>query len=582
MTSKQVESPCNATLECLEGCPPGLYCMEGQCECGVYPDDIIRCNGTRSLILNCNCATFDEERNSTLVGACMFNCGRNLAHQYTTNLLLKPLPRYTKELNSMTCKSMNRNGTLCGRCLPGYHPSAYSFNLTCIRCPHVGWDWFRYIMAAYLPLTLFYVIVLFFKINTTSSYLSSIVIYCQAISLPSMIRSSLLTITNNASSSFVLACKVLFSLYGIWSLDFFRLFYSDICLGIGVLPTLALDYVIAIYPLFLMIVSYLLIVLYERNYRVITIPWRPFRVLFSLFRRHWDVRTSVIDAYATFFLLSNIKFLSVSFDLLVPTRVYELHQDHYNYSLGLYYAADIEYFGSEHLPYAILAIVVLMTFVILPIIILTIYQFSFFQWILNQFPCRWHMLRTFVRSFQDCYKDGSEPGWCDCRYFSSIHFLLRLFLITVYGLFILNVVFFAVGASALMLFAALIMIVQPFKSVGVHNNTSNAVFIQLLSLCFTCISGVSLSSLYMYQIHYFLYMLTFTIVSIPLLFTIIMTSYWIIRNRKFGFTLIHRISAWRNGYGMLVDSSEEEKLPDRIENSNNYPKQNLARFASPQ
>ena len=147
----------------------------------------------------------------------------------------------------------------------------------------------------------------------------------------------------------------------------------------GPLPTLALDYAIVVYPILLMVFTYLLIVLYDRNYRVITAMWRPFRVLFSYYRRNWDVRTSVIDSYATFFLLSNVKFLSVSFDLLVPTRVYELHQHHYNYSLGLYYAADIEYFGSEHLPYGILAIIMCLFFVILPVTTLALYPFSFFQ-----------------------------------------------------------------------------------------------------------------------------------------------------------------------------------------------------------
>ena len=129
------------------------------------------------------------------------------------------------------------------------------------------------------------------------------------------------------------------------------------------------------YPLLL----YLLIVLYDRNYRVITLMWRPFRVLFSYYRRNWDVRTSVIDAYATFFLLSFTKFLSVSFDLLVPTRVYELHQHNYTYSLGLFYAADIEYFGNEHLPYGILAIIMCLFFVILPVTTLVLYPFTFFQ-----------------------------------------------------------------------------------------------------------------------------------------------------------------------------------------------------------
>ena len=53
-----------------------------------------------------------------------------------------------------------------------------------------------------------------------------------------------------------------------------------------------------------------------------------------------------------------MKFLSVSFDLLVPTRLYEVNSTG---KLVLYYDGSKEYFGKEHLPYAILALFV-MTF----------------------------------------------------------------------------------------------------------------------------------------------------------------------------------------------------------------------------
>ena len=39
------------------------------------------------------------------------------------------------------------------------------------------------------------------------------------------------------------------SLYGVWNMDFFRPFYSGLCFETGVLPTLSLDYAIAVYPI---------------------------------------------------------------------------------------------------------------------------------------------------------------------------------------------------------------------------------------------------------------------------------------------------------------------------------------------
>ena len=274
--------------------------------------------------------TFNEDTKLTSVGLFLrpLNNTRSKGNR-VSDTLYHVLPRNASQLDDIMCKHLNRTGTLCGRCLPDHYPMAYSFNLTCILCPHAHWNWFRYIMAAYLPLKLFYLVILFFRINTTSSHLFAMIYYCQSLAFPSTIR-KILNGTADDINFFKFAAKLFSSLYGIWNLDFFRPFYSDLCLGIGILPTLALDYVVAVYPLLLVIISYLLIVLHDKNFRIVSILWRPFHALFSLFRRNWDVRNSVIDAFATSFFLSNVKLLSASFDLLVPTPVYQLYPDHYN------------------------------------------------------------------------------------------------------------------------------------------------------------------------------------------------------------------------------------------------------------
>ena len=567
-----LKSHCNVSLMCSESdiCPPGLFCEEGTCQCADhYPLNIISCNGTASSLLDCHCATWDRDRNVTLTGACVYGCLEGYI----------PLPQDIDKLNDKMCKQWNRTGALCGRCLPDHYPLAYSFNLTCILCPHVSWNWFRYMMEAYVPLTIFYVVILFFKINVTSSNLLAVVVYCQSLSLPALILPVLVVVFSEANFPFITASKIFLSLYGIWNLDFFRPFYSDICLGMGILPTLALDYAIAVYPLLLMIITFLLIFLYDRNYRVITIMWRPFRVLFSYYRRKWDIRTSVIDAYATFFLLSNVKFLSVSFDLLVPVRVYELHQDHYNYSLGLYYVADIEYFGSEHLPYGILAIIMCLFFVILPVTTLALYPFSFFQRFLNLFPLRWCIfIRTFMDAFQGCYKDGTESGTRDCRWFSSVYFFCRFLFFILYA-FIPNIVFFVIGAILAFNLSLLAMAVQPFKSSVAHYNLLNAVFIQLFALFLIGVLGTSVSNLYMKQLKYFFYVLCLIIYSAGLFYGVFHVSYWIFKKKKAFKIFIRRMRHQRNGYEDFSESSEE--VVDRIANPSSYPRENLANFSSP-
>ena len=60
-------------------------------------------------------------------------------------------------------------------------------------------------------------------------------------------------------------------------------------------------------------------------------------------------------------------------------------------SWRLYFDATFVYFGRDHLPYAILALVMLLVFVILPMLLLFLYPFRWFQ---NLFPFRWYVLHT--------------------------------------------------------------------------------------------------------------------------------------------------------------------------------------------
>ena len=165
-------------------CPPGLFCSEGKCECGTdYPYFITCARSDTSAdvsVLDRYCATSAYKSNLTFVGATLLTTNSsNPKGKFAGESVFYRLPKTAEKLNTV-CDNYNRTGTLCGRCLPDHYPLAYSFNMTCIPCPHVRWNWFRYIMAAYLPLTAFYVVVLFFKLNITSSHLFAVVYCCQA------------------------------------------------------------------------------------------------------------------------------------------------------------------------------------------------------------------------------------------------------------------------------------------------------------------------------------------------------------------------------------------------------------------
>ena len=571
-------SPVCCSLPCSEAgdlvCPPGLFCVDGHCKCGVYPKHIMKCNGTDSMMLTTYCATFNQNSNMTSVGDCL-----QISHNINQNEVYQALPRTSQELNKYSCGPYNRTGILCGKCLPDQYPLAYSYDTSCIPCPHARWNWLRYIMAAYIPLTLFYLLIAFFKINITSSHLFSAVFFCQTIAMPVLLRSITVVMLNSTSFSYYTTARVVFSLYGVWNLDFFRLFYSDLCLGIGILPTLALDYAIAVYPLLLTVICYLLISLHDRNFKVVALLFKPFKVLSHQIRRNWDIRTSMVDSFVTFFVLSNVKFLSVSFDFLIPMQVYHLHPNNYSQSQGLFYTAEVEYFSREHLPYGILAIAVLTVFVALPVTVLALYPFSCFQKCLNLFPFRWYILHTFADAFYGCYKDGTEPGTRDCRWFISIFFVLRFLQFFLY-FFSVKIMYNLLVIIILILYTALFVVLQPFKSSFFSYNILHIFFLLTLNIFAVMTLGVSISMLLDPQITTFFYVLGVAVCLIPLFYFLGSIIHWLYSRRMFGLNFVQRLRAWRRGYDWL--SNEEDQLPDRIDNSGEYHKENLANFSSDQ
>ena len=75
--------------------------------------------------------------------------------------------------------------------------------------------------------------------------------------------------------------------------------------------------------------------------------------------------------------------MSVSFNLLIYTNAVNptgTFMDRY-----LYYDATYEFFGKEHLPFGVLALLVFVCFNILPFLLLLFYPMRWFQRCLNRF-----------------------------------------------------------------------------------------------------------------------------------------------------------------------------------------------------
>ena len=503
-------------------CPTWFTCnakKRYQCDRGHTTAIICNNEAQVSTVSNCNCVTYDNESKSTYAGPCFYNC------QLSNSLLIEELPKNPESLiNTSVCSPFHRTGLLCGDCEKGHRPLVPSYNLSCVECPDGHKNWWKFILIGFVPLTVFYLFIVVFNINVTSSRLHGVVWYSQFISTPAFVRIVLLVFSRDMK--YLITAKVVFAFYSMWNLDIFRSILPNTCLNVTTLQALTLEYLLAFYPFVLILISYLLIVLYDRRVPVIVTLWKPFNKVLAIFRKSWDIRTSVLDSFATFFLLSYIKILNATADLLTPTQIFKLSSD--KSMFGVYYSPTVPYLGDEHLPYAILAIIVVTLFVSVPTIIFILYPCQFFQKFLSLFPINWHFLHVFVDSFQGCYKDGTEPGTHDCRWFSVPMLLIWPLLFTIYGL-TLSTLYFIYSLIVLLILLIAMINIQPLKTIGPHYPLVDIIFTFLF--CFSHIAILGRASS-IYDKKYNTYYATLIIIgllssAIPMIYTFFLIGSWL-------------------------------------------------------
>ena len=130
---------------------------------------------------------------------------------------------------------------------------------------------------------------------------------------------------------------------------------------------------------------------------------------------------------------------------------------------------------------------VLVTF---PFLLLLLYQMKWFQKCLNFFKLSHFVLHTFVDLFIGCYKDGTEPGTRDCRYFAAFFFLLRFVNYVVLCFYdIFTLIWF------LIIFVCLSIVfisAQPYRSTFSYNTTT-MVFLMIIIIACGCCFGYNYS-----------------------------------------------------------------------------------------
>ena len=522
------------------------------CNCGDDLDGTVQCNAaTKELsVLYCHCLTVHHTTQGTqlaLAGSCIFNC-------VNSTLLYHGAPS--------DCAGLNRQGTLCGQCLDGYTVPAYSYEFKCIKCDSEQQNWGLYIVFAFVPLTVFIVIILFFRINVLSPKLNIFVFAAQSVSIPIFVRIILFILSQRDEIFLRVPTTVILTAYGIWNLDFLRVnVLPDVCINVIPLHILVLDYLIAIYPMLLMAVAYTIVELHASGFRPFLYMWKTFHYFFARFRRQWGIQTTIMDAFVTFFFLSTTKLLSVSCDLLMSVAVFS--SDGKLHLWRLYYDPSIEYFGREHLPYALLAIGILTVFITFPTSLLLFYQCKVCHKCLRKCQIKGSLLDEFVHIFQKYYKDGSNGTW-DCRWFAGLFIIIKSMAYFMYGISLSELSYIFIMILCI-ISAAIIVIVEPYKEEYKQFNVISANLFLWEALLFTSVvykSEVHIQS--GLDDHY----ISATILSlVPLVYIIVVIIHHLIRRfrgEKGGdehtSSLPHRLlhsDQYRDSFGYIAASTRD-------------------------
>ena len=406
-------------------CPPWFFYNTAteKCECYRSPstDDIVKCTEQGALLRYGNCMTY-EEGEGTFVDRCQYF--QTSGHNTTDSPGFITLPDNVSELNDYMCGPMNRKGFVCSECIEKFGPSVTSFGFPCSNCTDAWYGVPLYLFLEFVPITVFYLIILIFQISFTSAPWTAFVLYCQ------LAVASVATSFDPSSyevSSIIYVYTAIISFYGIWNLDFFRYIIPPFCVspGLRIIHVVFLSYVSDFYPLCLIGLTWICIELHSRNFKLFVWSWNKLNGCF-LKRVKRDSKSTMVDVFSTFFLLSYSKLVIISVDTIEPEFIPNMNNRMTRRVLNV--DPSIEWLGTENLPFVIVSFFIFLVLILPPVVLLTFYPTKIFRSLLSKLPFSGRSraaLNIFVEKFYTSYRDGLDGGR-DMRGFASLYFYLRM------------------------------------------------------------------------------------------------------------------------------------------------------------
>ena len=309
---------------------------------------------------------------------------------------------YTLDSNQVkgNCTHYHLKGFFCGECEKGYGLAINSLHTECVNnCNRWGVS-IIYITCVIPPITVFFLAVLLFRPNIPSGPMLGYILYCQGFIVAMKYNVGFYTSLLDNLNGLKFALKLSLGVSGVWwyfATLLFGIPHQCFSTDMSSLAVISLQYIYVLYPLLLVF---------------------------------------VIHAYATFFFLSFVCLTYTSFQLLYATSVYNINGT--SVRKVLVHEPSIESFTTQHLPYAIPAILLLFFLGVCPALFLCIYPTKPFRKCCYRCTTPRFQLTVnfFIETFRNCYKNGTYDfrflssalphSFCFCLLYYLVPYMVRL------------------------------------------------------------------------------------------------------------------------------------------------------------
>lgn len=400
----------------IDHCPP-LFKLSPRLHCTCYSTDdtyyvaSFRCESNfRSVSLHVGywvgyADTLHESNQTLYISYCPNSyCYSNKSLQ---DDYYYKLPRDPIKLEGAVCSS-NRRGILCGQCKENTTVYFYTRSFKCGGTANCAWGPFLYLLSEILPLTLLFLAVILFNISFTSGDLNGFIFFAQMYDTVSDVVQGFIVHDKNLERARIIPQLI----YRFFNLDYFGIDEMSFCLweNADTLSILAFKYLTVVYALVLVLGT------------VLTI-----RICSTCrFVRLRKMRYSVIQGLSAFLVMAYSQCTEISFSILNPINIYNGTK---RASTVVFLQGSVGYFSREHLPFALPALLCVLSFVAVVPLLLISYPLcnkiiAFFdledkpviKFASQLFPM--YRIKPFLDCFQGTFKD-------DYRFFAGLYFAYR-------------------------------------------------------------------------------------------------------------------------------------------------------------